>query len=64
MKWCSRAPIQRGDYSRRNLVATQKGRARVVWVDFDRAIVLGQVEYDDLLWFKRELITVHELLSD
>jgi hypothetical protein len=55
-----RALIRHGDYSRRNLLATQKGR--VVWVDFDRAIVLDRVDEDDLLWFKRELINVHELL--
>ena len=53
------AMISHGDYIRRNLLVTQ--RARVVWIDFDKATVLGRVEGEELTRFKRELVAVHDL---
>jgi hypothetical protein len=43
-----------------NLLMTGKGR--VVWVDFDRADVLDEVNDEALFCFKRDLINVHEML--
>jgi thiamine kinase-like enzyme len=54
------ALVVHGDQQKHNLLIT--GRGRVVWVDFDRADVMDEVNDEALFWFKRDLINVHEML--
>lgn len=49
-----------GDQQKHNLLVTGKGR--VVWVDFDRAGVLDEVNHEAFFCLKRDLINVHEML--
>lgn len=55
-----KALVVHGDQSRHNLLVTKDDR--VVWVDFDRAIVLDKVNANVLVGFKRDLINVHDML--
>ena len=54
-----KALVRHENQNRHHVLVTKD--STVVWVDFDRALVLDVITEDDLVRFKKDLIEVHEM---